>query len=468
MPGVRWLIALMVVAGCSMAAAGPTLAPSELNDGASVDAEPVGARTPVVLVHGFGGSAEGWDRFLRAYAQNPAWRSVFKPYSFRYGSSTAEVLADPSAPRTLTGLGAALRDAMQAFYDKPESAPDFGFGNRQVIVLAHSMGGIVARSMMQEHVFRDGERGGQKVLHLITLATPHHGTPLADAGLTLGIQTASELSDTYLGFLVDLTWTNFDGLDASSGRCNPWLAQLNQYAPAAGAAHGRCGFVAGNALPGFYERIIAYGTAGVQERDLDYGQLGVIRPGSATSLLFPYSYLRSGLSRSYANDGVVPLVSAQFDGKSIWRRGEAFHCDHRYIRRGYPEFVRTAQATYTDWAFCAATANPDSYASGSPEGYAVSGSIFGAPGAIMDTLQAAADAQRVFKWAEAAHAGLLPSPGTSTGFAGAFYFRYYVNSNAYLGIQGGRAYYLGPASGGRLVDVGAVSDMLGAARSAGF
>lgn len=42
---------------------------------------------------------------------------------------------------------------------------------------------------------RDGQRGGQKVLHLITLGTPHHGTPLADAAIVLGQQALAELDD---------------------------------------------------------------------------------------------------------------------------------------------------------------------------------------------------------------------------------------------------------------------------------
>ncbi len=463
----RWTVALFFfIAGA--AAAGPSLLPSSLNNGVVVDAAPVGTRVPVVLVHGFGGSTEGWENFLQAYQQNPAWRSAFKPYSFRYSSTTAEVLADPAAPRTITALGGALRDAMQAFYDKPAAVPDYGFDNRPVIVLAHSMGGLLARSMMQEHTFRDGQRGGQKVLHLITLSTPHHGSPLADDSLVLGIQTVSELSDTYLGFVVDMTWTNYDSLDRSSARCNPWLAQLNQYAPATGAQFGRCGYVPGNPMPGFYERIVAYGAGSLQERDVDIGQIGTIKPGSASSLLFSYSYLRSWLSRPYANDGVVPLVSAQFEGTSIWRRGEAFDCDHRYIRRGYPEFVRTPSATYTDWAFCAATSGATNYPSGTAGGYAISGSIFGAPGGIADIIRSAGEAQRVFNWAEYAHGAFLQPAGALTGVAGDYYFRYYSATNAYLAVQAGKVYYLGPASSQRLLNIGTVTDILGATQQDGF
>ena len=44
-----------------------------------------------------------------------------------------------------------------------------------IIILAHSMGGLVARAYMAE------TDGGDKVAKLITLATPHHGTPAANS-----------------------------------------------------------------------------------------------------------------------------------------------------------------------------------------------------------------------------------------------------------------------------------------------
>jgi pimeloyl-ACP methyl ester carboxylesterase len=320
----RGALLAFLTAAAWAAAAPATLGPSQFNSGAPVDGSALGTRTPLLLVHGLGGSGQGWENFLQAYAQNPAWRAVFKPYTFKYSSSAADVLADPTAPRTISGLGAALRDAMQGYYDRPAAAPDFGFGRKSVVVLAHSMGGLVARAMMQEQVFRDGQRGGQKVLHLITLGTPHQGTPLADAAFSLNLQ--SELSDGFFGFIADMAWTNYDALDAPGLRCNNWLAGLNNYAPSAGAGYGRCGSVAGNPLPGYYEKIIAYGAATLQTPDLQIG-LGAFKPGSAPSYLIPYGYLHDALPRSYRNDGMVPLASSQFEGAPIAQAREVFDCD---------------------------------------------------------------------------------------------------------------------------------------------
>ncbi|HSH91080.1 MAG TPA: alpha/beta fold hydrolase [Ramlibacter sp.] len=466
---LKFLLAACLWLATTLAAAAPLLVPSHFNNQAAVDSSALGSRIPVVLVHGLGGGNEGWESFLRAYSQNPSWRAAFKPYSFSYATGSSEVEADANAPRSISALGAAFRDALQSYYDKPQAAPHFGFGNRRVIVLAHSMGGLVARSMMQEHLFADGQRGGQKVLHLITLATPHHGSQLADAAFTIGVQTVGEIGDTHPGFLNDLAWTNYDGLDMSSGRCNAWLSQLNNYAPSTGATHGKCGTVAANPLPGFYDKVIAYGVRELQSLDLRVGT-GVFKPGSAPSLVTTYTYLRTGLSRTYDNDGVVPLASAQFDGAALWRRGEAFSCDHRYIKRAYQEFVRTSlfSSSYTDWAFCAAVSGQTSYPSGQENGYAISGSIFGVPGGIIDTIVTASQVERTLNWAEQAHGNFVQPAGMTTEIGQGFYYRYYPWTQSYVGVKDGGVWYLGPASNNQLYFVAGFSSFFAQAQAAGF
>ncbi len=46
----------------------------------------------------------------------------------------------------------------------------------KVIIVAHSMGGLVARAYLRTH-------GAQQVAHVFTLGTPHHGTSLANFGV---------------------------------------------------------------------------------------------------------------------------------------------------------------------------------------------------------------------------------------------------------------------------------------------
>jgi len=49
-------------------------------------------------------------------------------------------------------------------------------GSKQVIIVAHSMGGLVARAYLRAH-------GPGHVMHIFTLGTPHHGTSLAQMGV---------------------------------------------------------------------------------------------------------------------------------------------------------------------------------------------------------------------------------------------------------------------------------------------
>ncbi|TVQ90997.1 MAG: alpha/beta fold hydrolase [Deltaproteobacteria bacterium] len=59
------------------------------------------------------------------------------------------------------------------------------YGLRGVHVIGHSKGGLVARRWVQ-HL-----GGVKRVRSVITLGTPHHGTPTAIAGFALGIATLS-------------------------------------------------------------------------------------------------------------------------------------------------------------------------------------------------------------------------------------------------------------------------------------
>lgn len=174
------------------------------------------------------------------------------------------------------------------------------------------------------------------------------------------------------------------------------------------------------------------------------------------------------MSWSYSSDGIVPMVSAQFVGPSVWQRAEAFACDHRYLHRGYQEFVRSAAATYTDWAFCAGANGNTSYPSGTSGGYAVSGSIHGITGGIIETIRMASDSERVFDWAEQAYAAYLQPAGSTSEIHDGYYYRYYPSTQAHVGVKGGNVYYMGPASGGQVQSMGTLADFLAQAQGSGF
>ena len=54
-------------------------------------------------------------------------------------------------------------------------------GASQVVIVAHSMGGLVARAWMRDH-------GAPRVARIVTIGTPHHGTSLANIGVGLNAQ----------------------------------------------------------------------------------------------------------------------------------------------------------------------------------------------------------------------------------------------------------------------------------------
>jgi triacylglycerol esterase/lipase EstA (alpha/beta hydrolase family) len=61
-------------------------------------------------------------------------------------------------------------------------------GTDKVAIVAHSMGGLVARAWMRRH-------GSARVARVITLGTPHHGTALASFGLGANAAQMRRASD---------------------------------------------------------------------------------------------------------------------------------------------------------------------------------------------------------------------------------------------------------------------------------
>lgn len=117
------------------------------------DRLPAGAgKTPVLLVHGFGCSRGVWwllRRRLEAAGQVVASVSLFPP-----SNSLGRLV--PQLNRRIEAVCAAT-------------------GSQQVILVGHSMGGLIARSYLARH-------GIARVARLLTLATPHQGTELARIG----------------------------------------------------------------------------------------------------------------------------------------------------------------------------------------------------------------------------------------------------------------------------------------------
>lgn len=109
-------------------------------------------RRPILLVHGYGCSRGVWwkiRRDLEAAGHNVASVSLVPPYT-----SVGKLV--PQLTKRIDEVCAAT-------------------GAQQVILIAHSMGGLVCRSYLSRY-------GIAQVAQLITLASPHQGSELARLG----------------------------------------------------------------------------------------------------------------------------------------------------------------------------------------------------------------------------------------------------------------------------------------------
>ncbi|HVE49649.1 MAG TPA: alpha/beta fold hydrolase [Casimicrobiaceae bacterium] len=119
---------------------------------------PSHAQRPVLLVHGVLCNAGVWHpmkRWLSAHGIAPI-------YTLSYGPPLASI--DHFAQQAARKIDSILAET----------------GARDVIVIAHSMGGLVMRAYLREH-------GGRKIARLVTIATPHEGSMHAWLGTGVSV-----------------------------------------------------------------------------------------------------------------------------------------------------------------------------------------------------------------------------------------------------------------------------------------
>ncbi len=111
------------------------------------DPESRPAVAPVLLLHGVLCNAAVWRRWLPQLAA----RGIRPVYALSYGPPLASI--DVFAEETAARIDAILAAT----------------GARKVVLVGHSMGGLVARAYLRRH-------GAAKVRCLVTFGTPHHGS----------------------------------------------------------------------------------------------------------------------------------------------------------------------------------------------------------------------------------------------------------------------------------------------------
>lgn len=110
------------------------------------------AMPPVLLVHGYVCNSGYWHRFSQAL-QRERINHFALDLEPVFGS------IDDYVPLLRQTIESICRDT----------------GSERVIIVAHSMGGLAARAYLREH-------GSERVAHVITIGSPHHGTAIAERG----------------------------------------------------------------------------------------------------------------------------------------------------------------------------------------------------------------------------------------------------------------------------------------------
>lgn len=80
----------------------------------------------------------------------------------------------------------------------------------------------------------------------------------------------------------------------------------------------------------------------------------------------------------------------------------------------------------------------------------------------------ASQPDRIFNFAESAYPSLFAPAGTASQTFSSYYYRYYPQTNSYLGTSGGKLYYYAPAQNPNILEVGDEAPFLAQAEQAGF
>lgn len=196
------------------------------------DPDAADTRQPLILIHGWQGDSSVfsgfidrdqkwlqndaqlgesyWDNFIQYFNKTPELNQRYRLYVYHY----------PSYKHV--SFNARLLSKL---------IPKVGYINnwlasgKKITILSHSMGGLVSRSLIEEHdgvIVKKGDgstiavSGIDMLDKLVTSATPHHGSPgsvywwLAKQGFTSNL--ADFKKDLFSPGAQDLFWDNYDGI----------------------------------------------------------------------------------------------------------------------------------------------------------------------------------------------------------------------------------------------------------------
>lgn len=204
------------------------------------DRTPDPRRIPLVLVH-------GWQPLMRTCGDVPMGFGRFAPESDTWDELLSQYMSAPDATSASLPLDVyepwVMRyptfQGIEQSSQELVSAMQATFGSRSAVVVAHSMGGLVAgRAMVRETALPIGK--------LVTLGTPWSGTPLAAS-------TFSQLRWTFdvrlctliqSGATALVGFASTPGFDDLSDEAQGWIAQ--SVSPHRGLISARVNAIAGD------------------------------------------------------------------------------------------------------------------------------------------------------------------------------------------------------------------------------
>jgi pimeloyl-ACP methyl ester carboxylesterase/predicted RNase H-related nuclease YkuK (DUF458 family) len=179
----------------------------------SVTAE---TKIPLVLVHGIQLLSEGcgannaykgtWDKFRAHFFGDSEMPSKYELYSFSYPTNIDFKTNGASFSKKLSTV----------------------FGNKPVVVVAHSMGGLVTRAadVYYSTKAQSGNITDINIARVITLDTPHHGTPYI-SGAAAEVTELFCLGDVQNAGAPSLAWDDLENNRSCTDSGNPVLCELN-------------------------------------------------------------------------------------------------------------------------------------------------------------------------------------------------------------------------------------------------
>ena len=297
-----------------------------------VDPDPLGSQIPLILMHGNNSELEPqyrWGDFIARAQVDPDFENDFKMYLVPWPSEHENVLNG-------LALGFAIEECQE-------------LTDKEILILAHSRGGIISRNYMNYYKTTSGQiyggtRGGERVIALVTLATPHRGSPGADAVWTVfsfdynySDSTASLYSRVYLRDIHDDTHRNLLWHDVDDELTNDqvcWYPSIGENEFCSRLQSNFSDLPSLNNMEKYLSKIIAYGGneydgEGVPHEEFvrmtaqdalpawaEHWVLSIFSGLMADMPVIPNGYPDTPISDAYrrfeANDGMVPLTSALF------------------------------------------------------------------------------------------------------------------------------------------------------------